>query len=132
MILFDRFLSAVVDSAGAGSSGFPTGLRGPAGIHLRGPSRVLILRIFQAFRGGFRARVDSQKNRPDASEVARCAPQHTAAARRDPQNYAEPPFPAAAGGAGRPAHASREDIPFVALGAGWVNPFRCLSENCLT
>ena len=84
MILFDRFLSAVVDSAGAGSSGFPTGLRGPAGIHLRGPSRVLILRIFQAFRGGLRTRVDSQKNRPDASEIARFAPQHTFRPEKEP------------------------------------------------
>ena len=66
--------------------GFPSGLRGPAGIHLRDPASLLILRRFQAFRGGFRARVDSQKNRSDASEVARCAPQHTKCSGRNRKN----------------------------------------------
>ncbi len=84
MILFDRFLSAVVDSTDAGSSGFPTGLRGPAGIHLQGLARGLILQRFQAIRGEFRTRVDSQKNRSDASEVARSAPPYTDPAMEEP------------------------------------------------
>ena len=71
----------------AGSSSFQTGLRGPAGIHLRSPDRVLILRRFQAILGGVRTWVDSQKNRPDASEVARCAPpQHTKHTERKSKN----------------------------------------------
>ena len=41
---------------------------------------------FQSIRGGFRARADSQKNRPDASEIARCAPQHTKCTERNRKN----------------------------------------------
>lgn len=86
MILFDRLARRIPLVRGPVASA--SGLRGPAGIHLRGPSRVLILRIFQAFWGGFQARVDSQKNRPDASEIARCAPQHTKCTERSHKNNA--------------------------------------------
>lgn len=39
----------------------PTGFWGPAGIHLRDPSRSLILRRFYAFRGGLRPRWTPKK-----------------------------------------------------------------------
>lgn len=77
MILFNGFLSAAVDSSGTGSSGFRDGLRSPAGIHLRGPAMRLILRRFQAVRGGLRPGVASQKIGPDASDMPRFARQHT-------------------------------------------------------
>jgi len=67
MILFDWLARAHRGAArwllGAGSSwipqvdpsnGFQTGLRSPAGIHLRSPVMPLILRRFQASQGGFR------------------------------------------------------------------------------
>lgn len=43
-----------LDSAGGLRWWIPTGLRGPPGIHLRSPARCLILRRFQAIRGGLR------------------------------------------------------------------------------
>lgn len=77
MILFDRFLAVAVDSTGTGSTSFRGGLRSPAGIHLRGPARRLILRRFPAVRGGLRPGVASQKISPDASDMPRFARQHT-------------------------------------------------------
>ena len=85
MILFNGFLSAAVDSSGTGSSGFRDGLRSPAGIHLRGPAMRLILRRFQAVRGGLRPGVASQKSGPVASDVPRFARQHTNIARKEPE-----------------------------------------------
>lgn len=84
MILFDRLARRIPLVRGPVASA--SGLRGPAGIHLRGPARGLILRIFQAYWGGFRAWVDSQKNRPDASEMPRCAPQHRRCTERNLKN----------------------------------------------
>ena len=43
-----------LDSAGGPRWWIPAGFRSPAGIHLRGPARSLILRRIQAIRGGFR------------------------------------------------------------------------------
>lgn len=86
MILFNGFLSAAVDSSGTGSSGFRDGLRSPAGIHLRGPAIRLILRRFQAVRGGLRPGVASQKIGPDASDMPRFAPQHTKCSGRNHKN----------------------------------------------
>ena len=47
----------------------------------------VLLCYFRVFRWTSRG-VDSQKNRPDASDMPRCAPPYTVLARRDPQNYA--------------------------------------------
>jgi hypothetical protein len=95
-------------------------------------NKLLLLLCYLGLTWWIPRGVASQKNRSVAGEVPRCAPQHTAAARRDPQNYAETPCSTLAGGADRPAHASREDIPFVGHQDVSVNPSRCLSENFLT
>jgi hypothetical protein len=68
MILFDRLARAPIDGRRSGFRGWgpaglcrwtpgwiPAGFRSPAGIHLRGPARPLILRRFQAIRGGLQA-----------------------------------------------------------------------------
>jgi len=70
----------------AGSSGFQGGLRSPGYPPRSPPAKLLLLRYYLRVLGWTPHGVDSQKNGSDASDMPRCAPQHTFSARKEPEN----------------------------------------------
>ena len=69
----------------AGSSGFQGGLRSPGYPPRSPPAKLLLLRCYLRVLGWTPEGVDSQKNGSDASDMPRCAPQHTFSARKEPE-----------------------------------------------
>jgi hypothetical protein len=77
---------AKLDCIIAGSSGFQGGLRSPLVIHPRSPARCLVLRSFQAFRGGFRAGWTPKKIALTLAKLRTAPPQHTKCPGRNRKN----------------------------------------------
>ncbi len=70
----------------AGVHWLPAGLRSPGCPPRSPPDKMLLLRGYFCFRGWTPAGVDSQKNRSDASDAPRLAPQHTFSPGKEPEN----------------------------------------------
>ena len=121
-------------------SWIPAGLRSPGYPPRSPPYKPLLLRGYFRFRGGLHAGWTPKKTALSLAKL-RATP---ASIRFGPERNRKTmtwwpgprldpaPDPGKPAAAGRPAHASPEYIPFVALGRGSVNPHRCLSENSLT
>ena len=144
VLLFDRFrrdarrvplVRGPVASAG--------GLRGPAGIHLRGLSKELILRRFQAFRGGFRAGWTPKKIALTLAKLRAAPP--SIPLRHEGTRTTTQDHPARLLDSGldsgwipesspdalsRPPHLVRACQGFSALNRS-CHVFRCLAEKCL-
>jgi hypothetical protein len=89
MVLLQDWLASGLDSGCGIHGGFhwlQTGLRSPGYPPRSPPAKCLFYCVISGVQGWIPRGVASQKNRSDAGDMPRCAPQHTFSARKEPEN----------------------------------------------